>query len=171
MSSKANMPVTGPTSRVNIATFFDTSKTIVNVTPTGQWVITPGQPASAPSVTPNPLPEDTAFTIEFDAGREGSSDVAQQYITLCGGGDHMWGIGASSSTPGELNFYFGLTLQLQGSLGPVTVYLAQGSVIDNNWWIGGDNIKDGQLEFISSGNLAALDISGNSSNGFIFNAS
>ena len=171
-STKANVSPTNATPRVNIATFFDTSMTIVNVTPTGQWVITSGQPASPPKVTPNPLPEDTAFTIEFDAGREGSSDVAQQFVKVCGSGENMWGIGATfDSTPSELNFFFGLILQLKGSLAPVTVYLAQGSVIDNNWWIGGGNIKGTQLQFISGGNLAALDISGNSSNGFIFNAS
>ena len=170
-SNKENLSPTGATARVNIATFFDTSKTIVNVTPTGQWVITPGQPASAPKVTSNPLPDDSAFTIEFDAGREGSSDVAQQFINLCGSGDNMFGIGAGfSSTPGELNFFFGLTLQLQGSLAPIPVYLGQGSVIDNNWWIGSGNIKSGLLEFISGGNLAALSISGDGSNNFIFNA-
>src|ERR1043166_3203369 len=135
MSAKVNLSPADATSRVNIATFFDTSKTIINVTPTGQWVITPGQPATAPNVTANPLPEDSAFTIEFEAGREGSSDVAQQFTNLCGGADHMWGIGASfDSTPSELNFYFGLVLQLQGVPGQLTIYLAQGSVVSNNGW-------------------------------------
>jgi hypothetical protein len=153
MSAKVNLSPADATSRVNIATFFDTSKTIINVTPTGQWVITPGQPATAPNVTANPLPEDSAFTIEFEAGREGSSDVAQQFTNLCGGADHMWGIGASfDSTPGELNFYFGLLLQLQGVPGQLTIYLAQGSVVSNNWWIGGDSIQAGQLKYFAGGN-------------------
>ena len=163
-----------PTARTNIATFFDTSATILNVTPTGQWVITSGQPAFAPTANET-SPQGanyTAFSIEFKAGREGSSDVATQFNNLCGGADYMFGIGASDPTPGSLNFYFGVTLQLKGSPGPVLVYLAQGSEVDNNWWIGGGgNIKSGQLEFISNGNLAKLDISGSSSNGFIFNAS
>ena len=170
-SNEVNLSPADATARTNIATFLDTSKTIIGVTPTGQWVITDGQPASPPKVTPEPGPLATAFTIEFDAGRKGSSDVAQQFNTLCGGADHMWGIGATiDSTPSELNFYFGLILQLQGSP-PVTVYLAQGSVVSNNWWIGGGDISADQLEFFSSGNLVALDISGSGSNGFVFNAS
>jgi hypothetical protein len=162
-----------PTIRTNISTFFDTSATITSVTPTGQWVITPGQPANPPTAKETSQQGDpyTAFTIEFDAGRKSSSDVATEFTNLCGGADNMFGIGATDGTPGSLNFYFGVTLTLKGSLGPVTVYLAQGSEIDNNWWIGGGNIKYGQLEFISGGNLAALTISGDSSNGFIFNAS
>jgi hypothetical protein len=81
----------------------------------------------------------------------------------------LWGIGATfDSTPSELNFYFRINPSASGSPGSVTVYLAQGSVVSNNWWIGGDSIQAGQLKFFSSGNLMALDISGNSSNGFIF---
>jgi hypothetical protein len=162
-----------PTIRTNISTFFDTSATITSVTPTGQWVITPGQPAKPPTASETSQPGDpyTSFTIEFDAGRESSSDVATDFVNLCGGADHMFGIGAMDGTPGSLNFYFGVTLTLKGGLGSVTVYLAQGSEVENNWWIGGGNIKSGQLEFISNGNLAALGISNNSSNGFIFNAS
>ena len=173
--SEATAPSTGPTIRANVATFTDTSKTIVGVTPNGTWMVSAGQPANPPpKVTAGPSnPYNNGFSIEFDAGRSDTGPVADSYNSICGGADHEWSTNSPiDSSPSELNFYFGLNLQLQSKSGPgtATVYLGQGSSgLANNWWIGGDCVKGSSLKVLCGGQFVTLSISGNGDNGFIFN--
>lgn len=174
-SNEASAPSTGPTIRSNVTTFFDTSNTIVGVTPNGVWMVSAGQPSNPPpKVTANLAPNANGFTIEFDAGRNDTSPVADSYNSLCGGADHEWSTNSPiDSSPSELNLYFGLNLQLQSKSGSgaATVYLGQGSSgLANNWWIGGDCIKGSSLKVLVGSQFVTLDISGNADNGFIFNA-
>lgn len=172
--NEASAPSTGPTIRSNVATFFDTSNTIVGVSSNGVWMVSAGQPSSPPpTITPQLSPSGNGFSIEFDAGRDDTSQVADSYNSLCGGADHEWSTNSPiDSSPSELNFYFGLNLQLQskGGSGQATVYLGQGSSgFANNWWIGGDCVKGASLKVLCGSQFVTLSISGNSDNGFIFN--
>ena len=59
---------------------------------------------------------------------------------VTGGSGHCAAKGGGS-TPGELNFYFGVTLDINTNAGniPVTLYLGQGHyATTNNWWLGGN---------------------------------
>ena len=107
-SNEASAPSTGPTIRSNVTTFFDTSNTIVGVTPNGVWMVSAGQPSNPPpKVTANLAPNANGFTIEFDAGRNDTSPVADSYNSLCGGADHEWSTNSPiDSSPSELNLYF-----------------------------------------------------------------
>ena len=139
-------PGTGPTIQSNIVEFFDSSGTIVGMSPNGQWMVTFGQPMNTPpTVTPAPASPGTGFSIEIDAGRQDSGPVADQFNTLCGGEGKEWCIhSAFSLSPSELNFFFGVDLKLQSGTNTaiVPIYLGQGSTegIYNNWWIGGESI-------------------------------
>ena len=174
MSSEASAPSTGPTIRSNVATFLDLSHTIINVAANGTWMVTAGQPSNPPpTITSNPSPSGNSYTIEFDAGREASSAVADSYNALCGGQGHEWcTASATDSPPSELNFYFGLTLQLvsEEGGGPATVYLGQGSSgLVNNWWIGGEYVDNDTLKVPFGKKLITLSISPTADNGFQFN--
>ena len=148
MSTKeANSSPTGdPTIRSNVFNILDTTKTITGISPNGQWMVSAGQPSNPPpTVTPNHSDAGYAYTIEFDAGRQATSPVADQFNTLSGGMSHEWCLESFDSSPSELNFYFGLifTLEAGGASSQVTVYLAQGSnAFSNNWWIGGGSISN-----------------------------
>lgn len=173
-SDDANSSPTGVTIQTNIATFFDSSKTIVDVIPNGIWMVSDGQPFTPPpTVTRNLAPTVNSFTIEFDAGRDDTSAVADQFNTFCGGAGNEWCTNSPfASSPGELNFFFGLTLWLEATEGSaeVTVYLGQGnSGFANNWWIGGSCIsKSGLLTATIGGQTVNLSIKSNEINSFDF---
>ena len=78
--------------------------------------------------------------ITLQAGREGSSDVADSFNSVCGGSNNEYSNDAGfDSTPSDLNFYFQVNLMIGATANPV--YLGQGSVgLTNNWWIGGPNV-------------------------------
>ncbi|HET6978975.1 MAG TPA: hypothetical protein VFI24_21765 [Pyrinomonadaceae bacterium] len=164
----------GPTLRTNDVTFTDNSKTIVGVAPTGTYMVSAGQPMNTPAtVTQNITPSSNGFTIELDAGRSDTGPVAASFNSLCGGAANEWGIGTvTDSSPGTLNFYFGVEIKLQvgTDTSTVIVYLGQGtSGPDNNWWIGGECISDsGQLTATVGGQTVTLNLSSSGSNGFIF---
>ena len=165
----------GESLRTNIVSLLDNSKTIIGVSPNGQWMVTNGQPMNTPpAVTPNITPSSNSFNIELDAGRSDSAPVADAFNSLCGGASNEWGIDTvTDSSPGTLNFYFGVDLKLQSGTDTsiVTVYLGQGtSAQDNNWWIGGECISDsGQLSAVVGQTPVVLNMSSTGSNGFIFN--
>ena len=169
--NEAASPAGSPTLRTNIVSLVDKSGLITNVAPTSAWMVTQGQPANPPPrVTLQTGGPPYGWSIEFDAGRFQSNEVAGQFNNLCGANECVnTGLGATSPT--GLNFYFGLdlTLESNGNTATVTVYMAQGSDgLDNNWWIGGDNISNqGVLTAWVGPDLVAISISGNS-NGFVF---
>ncbi len=169
-----HLVIGGPTLRSNIVTILDNSKTIVGVSPNGQWMVSNGQPMNTPpAVTANITPTSNNFNIELDAGRSDTGPVADSYNSLCGGASNEWGISTvTDSSPSTLNFYFGVELKLQSGTDTsiVTVYLGQGtSAQDNNWWIGGECISDsGQLTAVVGEEPVKLEISSSGSNGFIF---
>lgn len=103
--------------------------------------ITQGQPSSPP---PSIVHDGNTFQITLEAGREAAPMTATNFYNTCGGANHEYdGATTTSSGPGDLNFYFGVVLELQvnGQTGNATVYLGQGSTgLSNNWWIGGECI-------------------------------
>jgi hypothetical protein len=76
----------------------------------------------------------------LEAGREGSSDVANSFNSACGGSNNEYSpVSSIDSTPSDLNFYFQVNLMIGTTPNPV--YLGQGSFgLTNNWWIGGRNV-------------------------------
>ena len=164
-------PTGGPTIRSNFVYFLDLSKTITDVQPNGQWMVSDGQPSKPPAkVTPNGNPAGNGYTIEFDAGRQGTSAVADSFNTVCGGVSNEWCGESFDSSPSELNFYFGLNLFVGSGNPSVTVYLAQGSNWSNNWWIGGSCITNipGLLKATVNGEAVTLLIQSSGDNGFNF---
>lgn len=161
MSTKdAEVSPAGATIRSNVVTILDTTKTIVDIQQNGQWMVSANQPSNPPpTITPVYSAGGLAYTIEFDAGREDTSPVADQFNTLCGGVSHEWCVSSFDSSPSELNFYFGLNLFLKSgeTTAEVPVYLAQGSNWSNNWWIGGACISQpGVLSANINGETVAL---------------
>jgi hypothetical protein len=91
------------------------------------------RPTSELAAHSNPelSPSGNSFNIEFDAGRNDTSPVADSFNGLCGGWKNEWCTTYGfTRSPGELNFYFELDLMLEhdGVQQTTTVYLAQGSV-------------------------------------------
>ena len=166
-------PAGDPTIRSNIVLLIDYSATInaVTVAP-GTWMVSAGQPSNPPPIVAVMLdaPQGSnGFSIEFDAGRDGTSAVANAFNDVCGGAAHEYctTVGFPGG-PGDLNFLFGLELHLQSGTNSsiVPVFLGQGSNgLQNNWWIGGACVS-------SSGSLTApvatLRIQGSGTNVFVF---
>jgi phospholipase C len=145
----------------NTITIDDTaSRTIQSITYVpGSLVVTDGQP----SVTPPTIEvADNVFKITLQAGRHKSEAVADSFNSACGGSAKEYAPSGGGGTPGELNFYFAVTIQFAG--GSATVYLAQGSYfLTNNWWIGGDPIfsEDApRLEYRSGAKVVTNSLSG-----------
>ena len=167
-------PTTTPTIRTNVVTFSDPSCTIAGMSIGTQWSISNAQPANwPPTVTPNLSPSGNSFNIEFDAGRNGTSPVADSYNTLCGSWENQWCTTYGfTGSPHDLNFYFevDITLQHGGVQTTTTVYLGQGSVgWDNNWWIGGAGISyTGSFTVTIGDKLVTLNILASADNGFLF---
>ena len=162
-----------PKIRTNGVYVFDTSRTIVDIQPNGEWMVSAGQPSNPPpKVTTAHDPGGNGFDVEFDAGRQGTSAVADSFDTLCGGASNEWCGHSFDSSPSELNFYFGLNLSLKSgaSTAEVTVYLAQGSHEVNNWWIGGASISNnpGLLKANIGGEPVTLSIQSFGDNEFDF---
>lgn len=168
-------PAGDPTLRTNVVTITDLSSTIDDVQSTGVWMVSAGQPSNPPpKISPNYAPKGLSWTIEFDAGRQDTTPVAQQFNTLCGGANNEWtGVYEVDTTPSQLNFYFGLSLNIASgdNSTPVTVYLGQGNwSFDNNWWIGGSCISNvGKLSAVVAGETVTLTIEPDGNSGFIFN--
>lgn len=88
-------------------------------------VIISGQPSSPPPIISK---SGDTWTIDLQCGRKGSSSVASQFTQTCGGVGHVFSPTASDSSPGDLNFYFGIRVgfQLSGETYYVQFYLGQG---------------------------------------------
>ena len=116
----------------------DSSNVISNITYIeNSLVVSDGQ-----SHDPNPqtpTKDGNVWTITLNADRSGTPDVAQSFNDIAGGASHeytssiSWGLGSS---PGDLNFYFGVNLSIGSET--ITVYLGQGhhGAGNNNWWFG-----------------------------------
>lgn len=131
----------------NTVTISSDSNTISNITYIeNSLIVSTGQasPGSTPQISP---PDGNVWTITLNADRNGTSDVAQSFNTNAGGASHEYttpGGGGLGSSPGKLNFYFGVNLSIDTETGTetITAYLGQGSygVAHNNWWFGSSAI-------------------------------
>lgn len=82
------------------------------------------------------------FTITLEAGRHGTSEVADQFNSGTGGSDHQIGcyVEGFTKSPADLNFFFSVTLNAGDS--SCVLYIGQGSNVgSNNWWAGGSSIE------------------------------
>lgn len=157
----------------NAVILLDTTNTFTGVSYLNDsLMVTAGQPSTPPTVTPSSSSQGNRYTIELEAGREDSTPVATQFNLSCGGaGFEFTNIIHADSTPSQLNFYFGVTLEY-GSNPPVTVWLGQGSGGGfNNWWNGGRCVDSNSPASLKLPNGPTLIISGLGSNTFMFLAS
>lgn len=124
----------------NSVTITDNTGLLNTIQYDGTIKFTTGQPCNPP---PTVSQAGNIWTITLLCDRKGSSEVADSYVKVVGGGVHMFAAGQDSGdTPNELNFYFGLDLILKQS-GSVTVYLGQGHKgTSNNWWFGGSAVSN-----------------------------
>src|SRR6478672_2174682 len=155
-------------SQSNVVTFTDDSGSITNMTYiSGSLQVSAGQPHDQePSISQN----GNVFTISLGAGREKTSEIADQFNAASGGVNHEYAAEGDSGTPGELNFFFAVqvTFEVSGNSTTETLYIGQGSfgVIFsvNNWWIGGKGVSTPgipKLEYVIGSNLYGLLLSGN----------
>ena len=174
--NEAASPAGDPTVRQNFTQLVDMSGMFTGVTQNNVWMVSDGQPSNPPPiVTPKSVSSGNGWTIEFDAGRQDTSPVADKFIARCGGVDHVYTNTSNlSSGPSELNFFFGvdIALELNGNSATATVYLGQGSSgFSNNWWIGGDCISsEGIFTTWIGPDLIALGILNSGGIGFSFGA-
>lgn len=131
MSSSNTVKISSPQISIDSITYIDNS-----------LVITAGEDSSPP---PTFSQDGDTWTITLQANRKGSEDVADKFSGKVGGASHEYAPdgGGTGKTPGQLNFYFGVTInfKLKGGTVPVNVYLAQGSYnLTNNWWIGANGV-------------------------------
>lgn len=120
----------------------------------GSFVITDGEDSKLPPTISNTGSE---WTIKVEADRKGSKAVADKYVTAVGGIGHLAADGGDNR-PGELNFFYGLTVEFKvgSAIYAQTLYLGQGHyALTNNWWFGGRNyLSDGsQLCVIGSNEI------------------
>ena len=166
-------PTDSPTAPTNNVTILDMSGTIVGVSYNGVYMVSDGQPSNPPPlVTPESGYPGNFWNIEFDAGRQDTTPVADKFNGLCGSAANEFsGTPNLGSSPKQLNFFFGVnfTLQSGGNSQTVTAYLGQGNNDwQNNWWIGGDCISsEGALSAWLGPDLIALSLQGNGA-GFLF---
>lgn len=99
----------------------------------GGYSITSGQPWGGVTVDSG-TPNGGGVTITAEAGRSGSTEVAQWFAarSSLAVADNQ----GTDNLPEELNFAFTGTLTINGEEFPVVI--GQGHTgVDNNWWIGG----------------------------------
>ena len=169
-----NTSPTGATPRYNTFQIVDASKTIVSIVPNGVSMVSANQPFYPPVVKPTPGPASNLFEIDVYAGRQDTSPVADKFNSLSGGEGYVLCTQTNiGDVPGELNFFFGVTINLiQPSTGltqSVTAYIGQGSddMGDNNWWIGGSCISSsGALSAWFSNQLVSVGLYGSAANVF-----
>lgn len=103
------------------------------------FTITKDQPFDLP---PSISQSGDTWTIVARCGRKNSEPVASTYHDLCGDAAHMLTSMGGDQAPKELNFCFGIRLQIRAgnTLVPVDLYLGQGHSVRNNWWIGGPGL-------------------------------
>jgi hypothetical protein len=98
---------------------------------------------STPAADPTILQSGSTWTATLSCERSGSSQVASQFVSAVGSSNNMYGASTSATSPGNMNFFFGLAVTF--SFGGVTyaaeVYVGQGHFTSfgssiNNWWIG-----------------------------------
>lgn len=100
--------------------------------------ISSGQPSTLP---PDISQEDDGgWKINVRCGRHKTSEMAQQFVNLCGGQDCIYNDEAwTDRTPSDLNFYlaFSVTFVTGRYSKSLILYLGQGSRgTSENWWIG-----------------------------------
>lgn len=86
-------------------------------------------------------------TFHVRSGRKKSKPIADKFMSASGSKDSVvtthWGF---SGEPEKLNFMFSVEVELEDNTKTV-LHLAQGSTgVRNNWWIGGEDIRGGQLQ-------------------------
>src|SRR5215212_9315193 len=117
----------GVSSQSNVVTFTDQTNLITSIRYVDQsLVISTGQP-STPPATVTQL--GNTFTITMNAGRSKTNQVADLFNSVCGGSSFEYAPSGGGGIPGQLNFFFEVVIEfdVQGTLGSVTAYLAQGS--------------------------------------------
>lgn len=107
----------------------------------GSFAISSGQPSQVPpTITRN----GSTWTVDAYCGRHKTESVAAGFNGLTGGSAHLLGLLAISDTqPAELNFYFGLVVDVRvgNDTFSLTLYTGQGSTgARNNWWLGGGSL-------------------------------
>jgi hypothetical protein len=120
---------------ISIASAYSSTSNITYMN--NSLVVSAGQ--SHDSAPQTPTKNGNVWTIALNADRNGTSDIAQSFNTKAGGASHeytnssWWSLGSS---PGDLNFYFGVNLTVGTET--ITVYLGQGhhGADQNNWWFG-----------------------------------
>lgn len=104
----------------------------------GSFAISSGQPSQVP---PSITRDGPTWTIDAYCGRHKTEAVATGFNGLTGGASHLLGLlSTSDRQPAELNFYFGLIVDVKvgDDTFSLTLYTGQGSSgTRNNWWLGG----------------------------------
>ena len=131
---------------------------ITDVSYSGTAEVSPGQPVEG---SPTPSQVSGGWQIEFTCGRQGTSQVAQDFLSACGGSaSSVFGLDATfDSTPSELNFFFSISISFSNQSALATLFLGQGHVSidgENNWWIGGRALSNQA----ASGGQVVLDLPG-----------
>ena len=148
----------------------DESKTITSIEYVANSLsITSGEDASPP---PTITSSDNEWTIELEADRKKSDDVANTFNSRSGGSQKEYTNASGDDSPDELNFCYQVKIKFSAASGSgeVTVNLGQGSYrisltsTMENWWIGGDCIfsqDTARLEYSAGNQIVTLAISGN----------
>ena len=114
----------------------NSSNAISNITYIEKSLVVSGGGSGSPPQTPTK--SGNVWTITLNADRNGTSDVAQSFDTIAGGGSHEYASshGSFGGSPGELNFYFGVNLTIGAET--ITAYIGQGNwgASQHNWWFG-----------------------------------
>jgi phospholipase C len=143
MSKKtaAASPV-GTSSQSNVVTITDQSNMITSISYVGGSLkVSEGQPKKKPTIAK----AGNVFTITLDAGRQKTTPIADKFNSLCGGQNNEYAPSGGGGTPSQLNFFFGVEIQINylGTPGYILVFLAQGSDWEgNNWWMGSPNLSN-----------------------------
>src|SRR5215213_9225753 len=173
-----NDPTPEVSSQSNVVTITDSTRTITSIQYVpDSLIISSGQP-STPPATVTFL--NNTFTITLNAGRSNTNEVADLFNSVCGGQNNEYAPSGGDGTPGQLNFFFEVVIEVSvgGETGSVTAYLGQGSygsIFDptNNWWIGGSCIStSGQPQLVCevSGQIVTLLLTGNQDSFTVTNA-
>jgi hypothetical protein len=92
----------------------------------------------------------SGWNITIMANRQNSSPIADSFMNMTGGVDHVYSTySVEDKSPAELNFYFGvyLNIEVNATFYSIPLYLGQGHTgLDNNWWIGGNAVCVGNSE-------------------------
>lgn len=158
----ANDPIT-PSDAIdtNVVTILDNAKVITNIVYVDNSLeVSQGQQSSPPpSINFSGGGIANGWSISLQANRQKTTQVANDFNNLFDGNDNEYSPVASSTSPSQLNFFFGI--DVYAGQGVTRVYLAQGSFgLTNNWWIGSNDLRGTTLNLFTGSDFVALNITG-----------